>query len=538
MRKSRKENKIVLIGLVCLLVLAAGFVAGWLYVDNLAYKTCRVEAGVAVVPSDFLKTPDENAVFTEKSEPFDVTEPGEYQVKVKSGIFIHSCTLIVEDTVAPKGEAAQVTLEMGQTCEAARFVSNVTDATEVTVSYVTEPDFSKAGTQAVQVVLRDKGNNETVIDSELFLSQVLPELTVEAGGAAPGLEDFVVAGENAAFLTDVEALDYTQPGDHEISLEVDGTVYTSVLHIADTTPPEVEVHDVEGYALLPRTPEEFVTSIKDATDVTAVFQQEPDVTKIGTQELVIVFTDAGGNTTEKQVTLTLLEDTEPPVISGAADMKVYVGDSVSYKKNVTVTDNCPADVPLTVDSSGVNLEKSGVYPVTYTATDLAGNTTSVTVNVTVRTRSYSEAAVNELADAVLAKIITAGMTDRQKAEAIFNYVVSHVGYISHSEKGDYIRAAYEGLALGQGDCYVYASTSKVLLTRAGIKNMDIVKIPSTTSHYWNLVDVGDGWYHFDTTPRRAGHPRIFLWTEAELMEYSNAHNNSHNYDHSAYPTVN
>ena len=50
-------------------------------------------------------------------------------------------------------------------------------------------------------------------------------------------------------------------------------------------------------------------------------------------------------------------------------------------------------------------------------------------------------------------------------------------------------------------------------------------------------DIGDGWYHLDTTPRK-DHPTIFYWTDEQLMEYSAQHNNSHNYDHDAYPKVN
>ena len=129
------------------------------------------------------------------------------------------------------------------------------------------------------------------------------------------------------------------------------------------------------------------------------------------------------------------------------------------------------------------------------------------------------------------------MTPLEKVQAIYNYNMRHISYISHSEKGNWLRAAYEGLVDGKGDCYVYASTAKVLLTRAGITNMDIVKIPSKTSHYWNLVNLGEGWYHFDTTPRK-DHPTIFMWTEAQMMEYSARFTGSHNYDHSLYPVVN
>ena len=67
--------------------------------------------------------------------------------------------------------------------------------------------------------------------------------------------------------------------------------------------------------------------------------------------------------------------------------------------------------------------------------------------------------------------------------------------------------------------------------------MDIEKIPAKSRHYWSLVDIGDGWLHFDSCPRVVWHD-FCLITDAELMEYSNANNLSHNYDKSKYPKVN
>ena len=92
----------------------------------------------------------------------------------------------------------------------------------------------------------------------------------------------------------------------------------------------------------------------------------------------------------------------------------------------------------------------------------------------------------------------------------------------------------------RGDCYNYACMAKAMLTRAGITNMDIERIPAGNSlHYWNLVDIGDGhgWYHFDTTPRVDGNPTILLWTDAQMMEYSQAHGNCFNYDRAVYPAI-
>lgn len=517
------------------LVLSAVFL---LYENSLVYRECYAEAGVEVTAADFVKNPDKPAYFAEGSDAVDVSVPGEYHVKIQTGYFSHGSTLYITDTIAPEGEGVKVNLEMGQECAAEEFVTAVTDATKVTASYAKEPDFELPGRQEVEILLTDLGGNTATVAAELFISQVVTELTVEAGSRPPALSDFVIEGEDAAFLTRVDRFDYTVPADHKVKLRVDGNDYEAVLHIADTVAPVLNVHDVRSFTTLDRTADDFVESVRDVTKVKTAFVTDPDVTAAGEQEVEICATDAGGNQTVKTAKLILEEDKEAPVIIGVTDLNVIVGSTVSYKKNVTVTDNCQEGLSLTVDNSAVNLNVEGTYPIVYVAKDGSGNETTAAASVTVRPRVYDENEVNSIADGVLARIITPDMDPGQKLEAIYGYVQSHVGYISHSEKGNWVRAAYEGLVDGRGDCYVYASTAKVLLTRAGIANMDIAKIPSKTSHYWNLVNVGNGWYHFDTTPRRPDHPHICMWTEEQLMAYSTSHGNSHNYDHSQYPEVN
>ena len=99
-----------------------------------------------------------------------------------------------------------------------------------------------------------------------------------------------------------------------------------------------------------------------------------------------------------------------------------------------------------------------------------------------------------------------------------------------------MRGAYEGLLKKEGDCFVYAATAKELLTIAGIPNIDIVKSTKNPSHYWNLVYIEDGWYHFDTTPRK-DKSEFFLLTDAELEDYSSKHRNTHCFDRSLYPEI-
>ena len=520
-----------------LLLAAAGFVSFLAYEDNRVYKECYAQAGVEIAVQDFLKDINDEAAFTSDSDVIDITCPGDYDLVVKVGFFEHKSTLHIQDTIAPKGQPVKVNLDLGEECEAESFVTDIEDATKVEVAYLQSPDYTRTGSQTVEVLLTDAGGNQTTVSSELFISQVVSELTVEAGSDPPELKDFVIEGENAAFISKIENFDYLTPADKNVALIVDGTRYEVMMHIVDTIPPKVEVQDIERFTLLPRKPEDFIVSIEDVTEVKAKFVSEPDVNLAGEQTVEVSVTDAGGNETVKTAKLTLREDIESPVISGVTDLNVIMGNAVSYKKNVTVTDDCMEGLTFTVDNSAVKLNIEGTYPVTYIARDYAGHETVVSANVTVRPRVYSESEVYALADAVLARIITPEMGPREKVQAIYNYNMRSISYISHSEKGNWLRAAYEGLADGKGDCYVYACTAKALLIRAGIANMDIAKIPARTSHYWNLVDLGEGWYHFDTTPR-TDHPTIFLWTEEQLMDYSSRHHGSHNYDHSLYPEVN
>lgn len=533
--KGIKKKYLLLIGINLIAILCVAFFLFREYSN--VYRECYVEAGVSVKPEDFFKVCNEEVYFGNGGETINTYVPGEYPIVLKKGLFTHNSTLYVTDTIAPQGQAVNVILGMGEVCEANEFVSDIVDATAVSVEFKEEPDFSRMGKQNVEVLLKDLGENVTVVEAELIVAPVISEVKVEAGSEAPAIDAFVIEGVKAEFVTDITVCDYSVPAEIPVTIKVDDNTYDTLMCIVDTVAPIVEVQNVVGYLNASYKADDFVLSVEDVTEVTTKFVKEPDTTKEGEQQVTISVIDAGGNETVKEASITISKDTEAPVIKGVDDIYVVIGNSVSYKNGVKVTDNCPQGLDFKVDNSSVNLSVAGTYQVTYIAKDLAGNESSATANVIVKEQKYSEDEVNALADKVLAKIIKDGMTPYEKVEAIYYYIRRNVGYISHSDKGNWVQGAYEGLVQKQGDCYVYACTAKVLLTRAGITNMDIEKIPAKTRHYWNLVDIGEGWYHFDTTPRKDG-TIFFMWDEARLMEYSVKNKDSHNYDHSLYPVVN
>lgn len=242
-----------------------------------------------------------------------------------------------------------------------------------------------------------------------------------------------------------------------------------------------------------------------------------------------------GNTHE------FIKDSEAPVIKGAVDIYICPGESVAYKKNIVVTDNSGEDISVHVKNSGVDLKTIGVYPVTYYAEDSAGNYSEVTVNVHVC--NITPDMVNEIADNLLSTIIKDDMTLRDKAWAIYAWIANHVAYVDSESGTDPVKAAYDGLTKYKGDCYVFGQMAQLLLTRAGIDAILVTKEPvGTTDHYWSIVNTGDGWYHFDSTPWW-DKAQIFMWTDSQLEKYSNrpAHGEgyypTHPYDKSKYPEV-
>lgn len=242
-------------------------------------------------------------------------------------------------------------------------------------------------------------------------------------------------------------------------------------------------------------------------------------------------------------------DQKAPQIVGVKDLEVYVGGTVSYKSGVSVADDIDAKPDLTIDNTKVDLAKPGVYEVTYTATDASGNSTSVTVKLTVKAKPANfvePEVIYAKADAILAQFITDDMTDREKAEAVYVWTRRsvHLTYGSapkgfDHEKADWLQTAYQLINrdVVKGDCYFFFAAQKLLLQRLNIPTIDCEKIYDGDSrHYWLLVSVdgGKSYYHFDNVWSK----QLCLVTDAELDAFSAAvDSNPFNRDKSKYPAT-
>ncbi|PFR74360.1 adhesin [Bacillus cereus] len=111
-----------------------------------------------------------------------------------------------------------------------------------------------------------------------------------------------------------------------------------------------------------------------------------DTSEAGEIQVTVTATDASGNSSSTTVTVNVVEkeeekDTEAPVITAKQDVTVHVGDSLNAEDLVEVKDNKDSNPVVTV---GVyDTSKPGTISIQVTATDNAGNSSTVTVTVKV-----------------------------------------------------------------------------------------------------------------------------------------------------------
>lgn len=227
-------------------------------------------------------------------------------------------------------------------------------------------------------------------------------------------------------------------------------------------------------------------------------------------------------------------DKTKPVISGFVGKKSYNRDwhnkimpyrvvysnqrnSFDYTKYVKAKDNRPGKIELTADTSKINFDKAGIYNITFIAKDKAGNIAKAKAKIQVR----KEKTLDKACDTILYQRIgiKKSWSTKKKAIRIYNYTRGHIHYTGHSDKSSWEKDALHGIRFGNGDCFTYYAVARALLTRAGIPNIEVNRVRGAGHHWWCMVYVKGGWYHYDCGPRVGG-GRFCLVTDKQLRRFS------------------
>ena len=292
---------------------------------------------------------------------------------------------------------------------------------------------------------------------------------------------------------------------------------------------------------------DFFDAIPEGDTVSYAEKNPFDALQMGENAVALSYQPKEGKAQRLNATMTLIEDTTPPVIAGARDLLAYVGDlGVAYYAGVTTTDNCGGRITLKADSSAVDLTREGVYPVTYYAVDHAGNRAIHEIYLHVYKEEITPDRLYAVLDPLIEELGLRTMTKEQQARVIFRFVHTDakITYVDTSDKTDWIREAYFCLQNRKGDCFSYFAVSKAFFERLGIENLDVQRLPGFTddTHYWSMINIAEEgaeplWYHYDATRLRDVIYSGALLTDAQVDAFSQQRAYFYHYDRSKYPAT-
>lgn len=420
-------------------------------------------------------------------------------------------------------ELKPLTVPSGVVIEADELVTGLAD-TGISVSFLEAPTVDTVGKQQVQLMFTMNGA-ECTQTVTLTRFHMVTEVTTQMGsGDKPDIRDFVPdPSVNACFKgTSPDALPEESCGSHNLMIECDGREYPVTYLVTEDIPPEAVGLTVTTEAGSLPDPNSLVDQIVDHSEVTVAYVQTPELTMVGSKEVTLLLTDAFGNSSQVTAVIEIVPAADGPAFTGLDELHVQVGNTISYKAGVSVTDPQDGKLTFTVDPGDVDNKTIGTYTAYYTATDADGHT--LTVPRTIVVLDEAEAAVEKYAKDALAQIITDDMTRDQKIYKVYLYTKKNVLFVGTSDKSSIIHAAYEGFSTGKGDCYTYYAMNVIMLDMLGIENLEVARVGGTSNHWWNLVLHEDGkYYHVDSCPKAIylEGQTYYKLTDSDLEMYTN-----------------
>ena len=505
-----------------------------------AVHRVTIEAGEKVPPAEaFLSDGIQSGRFVTDPSGLDTAVPGVHMIQVETQGEVHETALVVVDTVPPACAFEEIAFtRTGQALAPESLVVYADDVSDLTFSFDPEPDWGRQGYQNVTVAVTDAGGNRTLGQTTVLVSDLQPLVWEASRRSVTGPAIAARQKElDPDFTGEVKVARFMPrtPGCYDVNATVDDVPCIQRLVVVDTTGPWLSFPKApSAYLDHPMPPKSLLAVAEDETPITFSYLTEPDWSKEGLQPVRIAAVDAAGNRTEIEGTVNIVPDKEPPKILGVTNQYVYIGDAVAYFAQASVKDNAdePEDIELTVDNSAVNIYRAGGYNVIYKAKDRAGNVAEKQVRLYFIKPSVSPEKLQAKVDEVLAKIVTDDMTIGQKAWAIYRYVYDNFTFGYTSNKRDWKYEAWRGLTKRHGDCFTYCAASRILLERIGARVI-FVKRNSSFRHFWLMVNVGTGWYHFD--PLNSGPSRRYQCFMLTTEETQDLYSTFWRYDHRIYP---
>lgn len=128
------------------------------------------------------------------------------------------------------------------------------------------------------------------------------------------------------------------------------------------------------------------------------------------------------------------------------------------------------------------------------------NSTTIKLSSTLSKSDWQSAAdeLNKKVFNILSKI-PSGYSDYEKELFIHDYIVENCDYANRQAGDPKVFTSYGCLINGQAVCEGYSKAMQLIMCAAGIECRTIQGSRGDETHMWNLVRLGNDWYHVDVT---------------------------------------
>ena len=207
------------------------------------------------------------------------------------------------------------------------------------------------------------------------------------------IDDYVVCPDRIkkSLTLNLKRVNLNKVGNYNASIEYAGRDYDFKIKIVDTKKPTVKLKKLVYY-VNPNQPlyaKKTVAEVNDASLTQIYFlkkenseelAKEKTYEKVGTYIERVVVRDEQGNTSfPMRIKVIVANDLVVPVIKGAEDKVIHLGDNFNAREGVTAYDNEDGDLTNKIVVTGkVQTNTVGRYSLTYTVTDSSKNMVKVT----------------------------------------------------------------------------------------------------------------------------------------------------------------
>ena len=212
------------------------------------------------------------------------------------------------------------------------------------------------------------------------------------------IEDYVICPDRIkkSLTLNLKRVNLNKVGNYNASIEYAGRDYGFKIKIVDTKKPTVKLKKLVYY-VNPNQPlyaKNTVAEVNDASLTQIYFLKkenseelvkEKTYEKVGTYIERVVVRDEQGNTSfPMRIKVIVANELVVPVIKGAEDKVIHLGDNFNAREGVTAYDNEDGDLTNKIVVTGkVQTNTVGRYTLTYTVTDSSKNMAKVTRAVEV-----------------------------------------------------------------------------------------------------------------------------------------------------------